>query len=77
MSFTIETASREGAKVVIGIAGTSGSGKTYSFGTIVDWAAARRRADEAIAAGLTRKLGEELLCVGSTGSVVKVMSGEV
>jgi hypothetical protein len=28
--FTIETASREGAKVVIGIAGTSGSGKTYS-----------------------------------------------
>jgi hypothetical protein len=30
MSFTIETASREGAKVVIGIAGTSGSGKTYS-----------------------------------------------
>lgn len=30
MSFKIETASREGAKVVIGIAGTSGSGKTYS-----------------------------------------------
>jgi len=30
MSFIIETASREGAKVVIGIAGTSGSGKTYS-----------------------------------------------
>jgi len=30
MSFIIETASREGAKVVIGIAGTSGSGKTFS-----------------------------------------------
>lgn len=30
MSFIIETAKREGAKVVIGLAGTSGSGKTYS-----------------------------------------------
>jgi len=30
MSFQIETASREGAKIVIGLAGTSGSGKTYT-----------------------------------------------
>lgn len=30
MSFPIEKASREGAKIVIGIAGPSGSGKTYS-----------------------------------------------
>jgi len=28
--FNIETASREGAKIVIGLAGTSGSGKTYT-----------------------------------------------
>jgi len=30
MSFIIETAKREGAKIVLGLAGTSGSGKTYS-----------------------------------------------
>lgn len=30
MSFKIEDARREGAKIVLGIAGTSGSGKTYS-----------------------------------------------
>lgn len=30
MSFKIETAKREGAKIVLGLAGTSGSGKTYS-----------------------------------------------
>ncbi len=30
MSFIIETAKREGAKVVLGLAGTSGSGKTYT-----------------------------------------------
>ena len=30
MSFLIEEAKREGAKVVIGLAGTSGSGKTYT-----------------------------------------------
>jgi hypothetical protein len=30
MSFIIETSKREGAKIVLGLAGTSGSGKTYS-----------------------------------------------